>query len=382
MICSAFRAVSVTINFMEGEKVISDQDSTFSTKSNSKLKTPAFYNQKVLVVGLVVIGFLVLANIWLVKDILTNEKINDLLPRIDLNPFKATVLIFSAGENLKSNTWTEPKNILILGRAGKGNRAPNLTDTIIVAHVDPSHVQPELKLISIPRDFLVRLDNPERFLKLNALWPYAQARTEGENGLAIVKEKIEELTSLRIDSVLVFDLNTVRQVIEQIDGITVLVEDIYDPRFPTAAGGYETFSLQEGWRYLNADEALKFIRTRASPLGDFDRIHHQQELLRAIKGKLVSLNPVWNFPTLWSIFKIVRSEIITDLTLEDTRNLWFVSNQVSWDQIQTISLDVASSLVKPKTVRIGGLPAYTLVARGDPFDYSEIRKAIREFISD
>ena len=83
---------------------------------------------------------------------------------------------------------------------------------------------------------------------------------------------------------------------------------------------------------------------------------------------------------LWSIFSIVKEEIATDLTTEDARNLWLVSNQVGVDEIETLSIDVASGLVVPKTVQISGGAAYTLVAKDEPFDYKRVQEAIANFI--
>jgi len=331
-----------------------------------------------LLVGVVVIGVLIVANAWLGWQTF-GEKYSDGLPRLNINPVKATSFVFTQKKDRDKITWTRPQNILILGHTGEGYIAPDLTDTIMVLHVNPLQNPPQLKLVSIPRDLLIEA-NPGQFSKINALWLYN--KSDGEAGINLVKEKIENITSLSIDSVIIFNLTTVSRVVEEIDGVTVLVtNDIYDPAFPKKNGGYETFSLQSGWRYLGASEVIRFIRTRHSPQGDFDRIGRQQELLRAIKGKLVSLNPIWDFPTLWSIFNIVKDEVITDFTLGDAKNLWLALEKISFEKIETISLDAASGLVKPKTIYLGGLPAYTLVTTGkDVFDYTKIHKAVQDFI--
>lgn len=328
------------------------------------------------VLWITVIIILIAANLWVADKTFFTDPVNK-LGGLKINPFRATTFVFANPAQKHAVSWENPKNILVLGRAGEGNNAPDLTDTIMVLHINPASAALKIKLISIPRDILIAL-TPERFLKINALWLYAN---QSEGGVEIVKEKIEELTALGINSVVVFDLETVRKIVAEIDGVTVSTEDIYDPRFPTMSGGYETFALQEGWRYLNAEQALRFIRTRHSPSGDFDRVKRQQQLLKAIKGKITSLNPVWNFPTLWSIFSIVKEEIATDLTAEDARNLWLVSNQVGLDEIETLSIDVASGLVVPKTIQINGEAAYTLVATEEPFDYRNIQEAIADFIN-
>ena len=335
-------------------------------------------NRKWLAIGVVTVIVLLLANVWVGYETFFAQGEKN-APRIKLNPFSATSLVFKTASQKDLLTWDSPKNILILGRSGGDYIAPHLTDTIMVLSIDPLLSPPKISLVSIPRDLLIKLDDPERFLKINSLWPYLE-NTE-ENGINLIKEKIESVTSLSIDSILIFDLGTVKRVIEKIDGITVLVnDDIYDPKFPREGGGYETFSLQKGWRYLSAEEAIKFVRTRYSTLGDFDRIMRQQEILKAVKGKVTSLNPIWNLPTLWSVFSTLRNGLITDLTFEDLENLWAISQRVPLDAIQTLSIDTSTGLIVPRTTYFGGVPAYTLVASEEPFDYVKIQEAIRKFL--
>ena len=215
--------------------------------------------------------------------------------------------------------------------------------------------------------------------KINALWLYSQNFKGFE--LDTIKTEMEKITGIYASNVLVFDLATVAKVIEDMDGITVNVtEAIYDPQFPTPDGGYEIFSLPSGRRYLDAATALKFVRTRASAGGDFDRIDRQQELLRALKGKITSLSPIWNFPTLWSIFITVKKEVVTDLTLEDFKNLWSISQGVGLDDIDVLSLDTKTELVLPKQTSLGGQTAYTLIPKEGFGQYDQIREFIKEFI--
>ena len=63
-----------------------------------------------------------------------------------------------------------PKNVLLLGYAGPGHEGPTLTDTIIVAHVEPR--EKRVSLISIQRDIWVSIPikgDQEKNFKLNQL---------------------------------------------------------------------------------------------------------------------------------------------------------------------------------------------------------------------
>jgi anionic cell wall polymer biosynthesis LytR-Cps2A-Psr (LCP) family protein len=179
-----------------------------------------------------------------------------------------------------------------------------------------------------------------------------------------------------------FDLGTVEKVIDEIGGVNVYVkEDIKDTRFPTDNGGYETFSLKKGQRYLDGKTALKFVRTRNSARGDFDRMEHQQAVLKAVKGKVLSLNPIWDFAKLWKIFNMVQQNIKTDLTLGDLKKVWAFGKNLDLDKLETFSLNQENGLVVAEKMKFGTQTAYVLTPTPKQFDYANIQKAITSFLA-
>ena len=315
--------------------------------------------------GVLIIGLLVAANIWLGYETF-GEKLER---KSAFSPREITAFVF--GDKDPSTPlgvkWPEPRTILILGQAGAGNAAPELTDTLMLLHINPLTSPPQVKLISLPRDLYVSIK--DRQTKINAVFTRHGPEIAG---------LVENITGLKINNLVVFDLETVKKVVNEVDGVSVNVPaDIYDPAFPAGPGKYEIYSVKAGRRYLDGEEAIRFVRTRSSAQGDFDRIKRQQELFKAIKGKVAALNPFWNFGTLWSVFSIVREDVISDLTLEDARDLWQIGKNVSFDNIEVMSIDTSSGLVEERITN----SAYTLVAAGDePFDYSKIKEAVGEFI--
>jgi len=322
------------------------------------------------VAGISALALLVIGNLWLGSKALRGGEYG-----VSFTPWDVRSALLSPDD---SPLWDSAHNILILGRAGEGNNAPYLTDTILIVRADPS--TKSAKLISLPRDLLVELDNGN-LTKLNALWHL----TAGENrkNFDPIEKKVENITGLSIDHTVVFDLATLERVIEEVDGVVVYVpQDIYDPRFPTPAGGYETFSLQSGWRRLDAQSAMRFARSRYSSLGDFDRIARQQELVKGVKGKVASLNPIWNFSTLWSLYSAIQSNVITNLSITDARALWEFAKRLSLEEMEHFVLSTQEGLIQPYMLQTGAQPAATLVIPGDdPFDYATIRSKIRVFIT-
>ncbi|MFY9493543.1 MAG: LCP family protein [Minisyncoccia bacterium] len=315
------------------------------------------------------------ANVWLFQESFLAEAEGQ-LPQINLNVLSAGSFVIQNPAFLKrveEKSFNEVRNILILGRSGGRHIAPDLTDTIAVVHLNGP--LKKTRVISIPRDLAVK--TPNGVVKINSLYLTGSGQSE-KKGLELIKNKVEEVSGLAIDSFLLFDLATVQKVIDDIGGLNVYVkDDIHDTRFPTDNGGYETLKLDRGLRYLNGETALKFVRTRNSARGDFDRMEHQQEVLKAIKGKILSLNPVWDFPKLWGIFRTVQKNIRTDLTLGDIKAMWGLVKNMDLEKIETLSLSPESGLVVPG--KIGS--AYVLFATPKQYDYSEIKEAVSIFLT-
>ncbi|MBI4119014.1 MAG: LCP family protein [Parcubacteria group bacterium] len=329
---------------------------------------------KYLLVMLVAV--LALANIWLVdKSFFAEDKSR--LPQMNFGLLAAGSFVIQNPAKNETNSFNETRNILVLGRSGGQHIAPDLTDTIAVVHINgPAK---KIRVISIPRDLAVKTQNG--VVKINSLYLAGSKQSEKE-GLELIKNKVTEVSGLTIDSFLLFDLATVEKVINDVGGLNVYVKNsINDTRFPTDTGGYETFRLEKGLRYLDGQTALKFVRTRNSGRGDFDRMERQQEVLKAIKGKIVSLNPVWDFPKLWNIFSTVKKNIRTDLTLSDIKTMWGLAKNLDLEKIETLSLNPENGLVAPEKMKFGQSTAYVLVAKPKAFEYTTIHKAVDSFIN-
>ncbi len=333
------------------------------------------WNSLLLVVFVVVMAG---ANIWMLQKAFSSPEGN--LPKLKVNVFSASSFVIKNAQPAEeSKFFSETKNILVLGKSGGNYIAPNLTDTIFIVHIDgPTK---KIKLISIPRDLAVKISGGSGITKINALYQIGLEKSETE-GLKLIQTKVEEVTGMKINSFVTFDLGSVEKIIDDIGGINVYVkEDINDTRFPTPDGGYEIFRLEKGMRFLDGKTTLKFIRTRNSPGGDFDRIAHQQQVLIALKGKLLSLNPIWNFGKIWSIFRTVQKNLRTDLSLTDMKNIWSLAKNIDLETIKTFSINADSGLITDQRMVLGGSTAYTLVAKPKPFDYANIKSAINNFLT-
>jgi len=265
-------------------------------------------------------------------------------------------------------------NILALVRPGQGYSGQDLTDTIILIHLEPA--QKKAILISLPRDLLVKIPGSDsRLTKINSLYSIV-----GINGL---KEKIKEITGLTIDYHILVDLVVAQEIIELVDGLNIYVpQDIDDPFFPGPNYSYQRFNLSAGWRYLNGPTALKYIRTRyTSPNGDFDRMVRQQQVITLLKQKVLELNLLWDFPTYLKMFNSLKNHIETDLGILELKNLWKTVKKIKANQITQVVIDKKeTNLLVGGQVPFGQQMASVVYPKTGQGNYDNIKKYISKFI--
>jgi LCP family protein required for cell wall assembly len=271
-----------------------------------------------------------------------------------------------------------PINILVLGRPGQGYAGQNLTDTIILVHLEPA--EQKVVLVSLPRDLLVKIPGSQPtsgagLTKINALY-----NLRGIEGL---KGKIKEITGLTVDHHILIDLVVAEEVITLVDGLNVYVpQDIYDPYFPGPNHTYQTFSLAAGWRYLDGPTALKYARTRyTSPNGDFDRMARQQQIIQLLKQKVLGLNLLWDLPTYLKIFSSLRDHIETDLGLWEMKSLWQITKEIDHNQIISLVIDKKeTNLLTGGLVPFGQQMASVVYPKTGQGNYQAIQEYIKKFI--
>jgi LCP family protein required for cell wall assembly len=177
-------------------------------------------------------------------------------------------------------------------------------DTIIVMHIPADHKSAQL--VSIPRDLYVRIpesaqagcDTGGRF-KINAAFAFG--------GLPRAVRTVECMTDVRIDNVMAIDFGGFKEVTDALGGVDLKVEQsitsIHKP--------YRQF--KKGTMHMNGARALDWIRQRKQfPTGDFARMRHQQEFLRALMDKAASSGTLGNPAKLNDFLKATTAAVTVD----------------------------------------------------------------------
>lgn len=200
-------------------------------------------------------------------------------------------------------------NILMVGSDSRDPDTPVdkssqwRADTIIVMHIPASH--DEAYLVSIPRDLYVpipesaKADCGGQRGKINAAFAFG--------GLPLAVRTVECFTDVRIDHVMAIDFGGFKEVTDALGGVDLNVErttkSIHKP--------YRTF--KKGVNHMDGAEALDWIRQRKQfPDGDFARMRHQQEFLKALMDKAASTGTLTNPKKLNSFLQAVTDAVTVD----------------------------------------------------------------------
>ena len=160
---------------------------------------------------------------------------------------------------------------------GTGDTAGRRTDTMMLVHIPESGGQPTM--VSLPRDSYVDIPGKGKN-KLNAAFAFG--------GSKLLSQTVENATQVRIDHYAEIGLGGFADITDAIGGVDMCVKErMKDPK--------ANLDLQPGCQTLNGPQALGYVRTRESPMGDLDRVRHQREFLAALTEKASSpevlLNP-------------------------------------------------------------------------------------------
>ncbi len=164
---------------------------------------------------------------------------------------------------------SKPFNIYISGMDTTGKITEEArSDVNMIITVNPkTH---KVLMTSIPRDYLVELQNGEK----------DKLTHTGLMGIDETTSDVEDLLGIKINYYVKVNYNTLKDLVNSIGGITINS----DKAFISYIGKYR---FVEGENQLDGAKALAYARERhAYSDGDNHRVRNQQEVLKAIVKKL------------------------------------------------------------------------------------------------
>lgn len=277
-------------------------------------------------------------------------------------------------------------NFLVLGYAGGTHDGTYLTDTIMLTHVDTK--TKKVILFSIPRDLWVRLptkSGEDFHTKINSLYMHELYPKDYPDIIPdnLTKKITNQVTGLKIDGYVSVNFAGFTKAIDILGGIDVDVKKSFtDPEYPIESKEkdlcdkdieelftkaqpfitpgynpeernrqfkdnpkleefvknatdspelafpcrYEKLEFVKGRTHMDGVTALKYARSRHSPEdgGDFARALRQQQVIEAVKNKVISLGFVTKIIPLLDEFK---KDVKTDINLDLIKKLIPLANQ-------------------------------------------------------
>ncbi|MFY1619625.1 LCP family protein [Micromonospora sp. WMMD736] len=202
-------------------------------------------------------------------------------------------------------------NIMILGSDSRDteNASGSRSDTIILAHLpkDRSSAQ----LISIPRDTWVHVPKSKEGrggtdAKINAAYAWG--------GVPLMVQTVEEFTNVRIDHVTMVDFSGFKEIVDALGGVEIDVEQSFTSTHSLNPDGRREFT--KGKQTMDGAAALDYARERyAFANGDFARIKHQQQVIKAILDKAASGGVLASPTKLNSFVKATANSVAVDRSL-------------------------------------------------------------------
>ncbi|MGF7228981.1 MAG: LCP family protein [Candidatus Saccharibacteria bacterium] len=278
-------------------------------------------------------------------------------------------------------------NILLLGIGGTNHDGPDLTDTILIASIDP--VNHKTALLSIPRDMWVQVPG-HGSMKINAAYETGKYGYLGHDdasnsnqaaidaGFASADSAIENVTGITINYHMLVNFQAFKQAIDTVGGITLNVPTaLYDPTFASENGGSSLIAAA-GTQTFNGTKALMYVRSRHTS-SDFARSERQRAVIIALEQKIFTLGVMSNPAKISSLIDAFGSNVVTDLSLSNVTRLYSITKQIPEAQIQSVGLtDVGNVLVTTGMIS-GQSVVYPLAGLNN---YTAIQSFVRSTLRD
>lgn len=278
-------------------------------------------------------------------------------------------------------------NVLLLGRGGGSHDAPDLTDTIMLASIDP--INHKTTLFSIPRDLWVNVPSAGN-MKINAVWQtgvynYLGKRVNGTTdknaiaaGYKAIDQTIEDVMGVNVDYNMIVDFKAFSQAIDTVGGLGVNVPaDLVDPTMAWENGNNPVLA-KAGTQVFDGKHALIYVRSRETS-SDFARSQRQRAVLLGLKAKVDTLGTLSNPVKISNLINAFGNNVQTDLSLKNASRLYGIIKRIN--DTDTNSIGFADP--PNQFVTTGNITGQSVVLpKSGLFKYADIQAFVRNQLQD
>lgn len=276
-------------------------------------------------------------------------------------------------------------NILLLGKGGGNHPGADLTDSIMIASIDP--IAKEAALFSLPRDLWVKAPNLWS-MKINAVYSSAKQKAYSINetddaaaekaGVQAIENVIKDITGVPLHYYIMIDFLAFQQAVDAVGGVDINVpEPLYD-YMQAWDNNNNPLIADAGQQQFDGKKALLYARSRYSS-SDFARGERQRQIIIALQQKVLQLGTFSNPVTVTKLLNTVGSNVTTDLSLSEIMRIYDIGKDIQSTSIASFSLtDEGNILVKTDNINESSV----VVPKAGTFNYEAIRSYARNSLRD
>lgn len=281
-------------------------------------------------------------------------------------------------------------NILLLGKGGPGHEGPDLTDTLLIASIDP--IAKEAALLSVPRDLYVKAPSGGS-TKINAIYAnakYAVLNTNKKSGnvnaqaekagIDAIESVVSSTMGIPLHYYVMIDFEAFRKAIDTVGGVDVNAPEQLTDATVAWENNWNPVLAKQGINHFNGKQALLYTRSRhGSSRGDFDRTERQRAVILALKDKVLSAGTYANPLKISQLLDAFGDHVATDLGLNDVSRLYDIGKDIQSSKVQSIGLaDPPNDYVT--TDNVNGQSVVR--PKAGLYDYAAIQSYVRNTLKD
>ena len=202
------------------------------------------------------------------------------------------------GSDSRADLTEEQQTALSTG----GDLGNGRTDTILVVHIPGLGSAEPATMVSIPRDSYLEIPG-WGMDKINAAF--------AEGGAPLLAQTVEQATGLHLDHYAELGFAGFGAIVNGLGGVQICPTDPIDD--PLAG-----INLAAGCQTVDGPTALGYVRTRATPRADLDRMVHQREFMSALLHRAAS---PWTWLNPWRWYAVPHA-VIGALTVDQDTHVW------------------------------------------------------------
>jgi LCP family protein required for cell wall assembly len=226
-------------------------------------------------------------------------------------------------------------NILVLGTDKRPEEAgePSRSDTLMVVSVDSAAHR--VGVLGIPRDLQVMVPG-YGWQKINAAYFLGEAYRLPGGGPGLALPTVSQLLNVPIDYYVALNFAGFETIIDATGGVDIDVPaPIDDPAYPGPNYSYMHIHFDAGFQHMDGAQALQYARTRHGD-SDFARIGRQQQVIRALRDKIATVNMLPRYPAL---LNQLGDAVETNIPPDQQFALAQLATQLGPDSLYTAQFD-------------------------------------------